>query len=168
MTRELARELRWQVSEYMVPLITTSKMDGGEVSSQRGEETLDKDEQSALQQLQTVSHALKQIMAAVAGADISEHLACIGRCVERLGSTDPLQSGPALTGNDRRILEQLTKSHTTLKQLDFTIDVSDRTIRQCLARLEECGLVCRPNGKRSGYAATTQGKALIAEQDARQ
>ena len=78
-------------------------------------------------------------------------------------ATDVGQAAPALTSDDRSILEALADAKTTLPQADISA-VAERdikTIRARLKRLEASGLISRPCGERSGFAITPSGLGLL-------
>ena len=79
-----------------------------------------------------------------------------------------LEAPPAmvhLTEEDSAILNALAKAHPKLltqKQIEGTgLDVSNRTIQSRLPILLNKGLVCLPEGKRSGWGLTTPGLKII-------
>ena len=76
---------------------------------------------------------------------------------------DVAQAAPALTPDDRAILEALTEAGTTLPQADIAAAAERdiKTVRERLQRLEGAGLVSRPCGVRSGFAITPAGLGLL-------
>lgn len=58
--------------------------------------------------------------------------------------------------SDRKVLDALRNLRRMFKrvyawQVAMEIEMSERTARYCLCRLEKSGLVQRPNGQRSGW-----------------
>lgn len=76
---------------------------------------------------------------------------------------DIAQAAPALTPDDRAILQALADAGTTQPQADIAAAAERdiKTIRQRLKRLEAAGLVSRPCGERSGFAITPAGLGLL-------
>ena len=76
---------------------------------------------------------------------------------------DVARAAPALTPDDRAILEALSEAGTTLPQADIAAAAERdiKTVRERLKRLEAAGLVSRPCGVRSGFATTPAGLGLL-------
>jgi DNA-binding Lrp family transcriptional regulator len=77
---------------------------------------------------------------------------------------DIAQAAPALTPDDRAILQALADSETTRPQADIAAAAERdvKTVRERLKRLETAGLVSRPCGARSGFAITPSGMGLLS------
>ncbi len=77
---------------------------------------------------------------------------------------DIAQAAPALTSDDRAILQALADAGTTLPQADIAAAAERdiKTAREHLKRLEAAGLVSRPCGERSGYTITPAGLGLLS------
>lgn len=73
------------------------------------------------------------------------------------------QAAPALTPEDRAILDALAEANTTMQQADIAAAAERdvKTIRERLKRLAAAGLVSRPCGERSGFSVTAAGLGVL-------
>ena len=76
------------------------------------------------------------------------------------------RNSEAVSPEEMTILEVLQNEYpmtVTQEDLAAATRLTDRTVRKCVKRLSEAGLIDRPRGPKKGNALTAKGRALLGE-----
>ena len=78
--------------------------------------------------------------------------------------SNPIDSPLPLDRESAAILDVLARHSLALRQAEIAavVDLSRATVRMRMLRLRSAGLIDKPNGPRSGYAVTDDGRKRLS------